>query len=85
MYIHCSSTFLICVFLFYNGIPAMKEIGFLNFLTGTTWKPKNDVYGILPMILGSIYVTIGAIIIEYLLEYLQQYLWQGFVLRNFIK
>ena len=54
---------LICVFLFYNGIPAMKEIGFLNFLTGTTWKPKNDVYGILPMILGSIYVTIGAIII----------------------
>lgn len=57
------SVLLICVFLFYNGIPAMKEIGFLNFLTGTTWKPKNGVYGILPMILGSIYVTIGAIII----------------------
>ena len=34
---------LICVFLFYNGIPAMKEIGFLNFLTGTTWKPKNQI------------------------------------------
>jgi len=54
---------LICVFLFANGIPAMKEIGFLKFLLGTTWKPSNDIYGILPMILGSIYVTGGAIIV----------------------
>jgi phosphate transport system permease protein len=34
-----------------------------DFLTGTTWKPGNDIYGILPMILGSIYVTAGALII----------------------
>lgn len=54
---------LICVFLFANGIPAIKEIGFLDFLTGKSWKPKNDIYGILPMILGSIYVTAGAILI----------------------
>ena len=54
---------LICVFLFANGIPAMKEIGFLDFLLGEKWKPSNDIYGILPMILGSIYVTAGAIII----------------------
>ena len=54
---------LICVFLFANGIPAMKKIGFVDFLLGTTWKPGNDIYGIFPMILGSIYVTAGAIII----------------------
>ncbi len=54
---------LICVFLFVNGIPAIREIGVLDFLTGTTWKPGNDIYGILPMIVGSIYITAGAIII----------------------
>lgn len=54
---------LICAFLFANGIPAMKEIGFLKFLNGTTWRPNNDIYGIFPMILGSIYVTAGAIVI----------------------
>ena len=54
---------LICVFLFANGIPAIREIGVLDFLTGTTWKPVNDVYGILPMNVGSIYITAGAIVI----------------------
>lgn len=52
---------LICFFLFANGLPAMAEIGIVDFLTGTRWKPANDIYGILPMILGSIYVTAGAI------------------------
>ena len=54
---------LICLFLFANGIPAMKEIGLLNFLTGAKWTPGNDIYGILPMILGSIYITAGAVVI----------------------
>ena len=54
---------LICVFLFANGLPAMREIGFLNFLTGTTWRPGNDIYGILPMIVGSLYITAGAIVV----------------------
>ena len=54
---------LICLFLSANGIPAMKEIGLLNFLTGAKWKPGNDIYGILPMILGSIYITAGAVAI----------------------
>ena len=54
---------LICLFLFANGLPAMKEIGLLNFLTGAKWKPGNDIYGILPMILGSIYITAGAVVI----------------------
>lgn len=54
---------LICIFLFANGIPAMKEIGFLEFVTGVKWKPGNNIYGIFPMIMGSIYVTAGAIIV----------------------
>ena len=54
---------LICVFLFANGMPAMKKIGFVDFLLGTTWKPGNDIYGIFPMILGSIYVTAGALVV----------------------
>lgn len=52
---------LICVFLFANGIPAMVKIGLPRFLFGTKWKPSNDLYGILPFILGSICVTAGAI------------------------
>lgn len=53
---------LICVFLFANGIPAVQKIGIVKFLLGKTWKPGNDIYGIWPMILGSIYVTAGAVI-----------------------
>lgn len=57
------SVVLICLFLFMNGIPAMAEIGVFDFLLGQKWKPSNDIYGILPMILGSVYVTAGAILI----------------------
>ncbi len=54
---------LICIFMFANGIPAIAKIGPLNFLLGEKWKPMNNIFGILPMIVGSIYVTAGAIII----------------------
>ena len=54
---------LICVFMFANGLPTIAKIGPANFLLGTTWKPLNDLYGILPMIVGSLYVTAGAILI----------------------
>lgn len=57
------SVILICGFLFANGIPAIKEIGVSNFLLGTKWLPMQKIFGILPMIVGSIYVTAGAIII----------------------
>jgi phosphate transport system permease protein len=57
------AVFLICIFLFANGIPAMSKIGVFNFLLGKNWKPSNALFGILPMILGSIYVTAGAILI----------------------
>ena len=54
---------LICLFLFANGIPAIQKIGIADFLFGTKWKPGNDLYGIFPMILGSFYVTAGAVIV----------------------
>lgn len=54
---------LICVFLFVNGVPAIGKIGVFEFLFGTQWKPANDLYGIFPMIIGSIYVTAGALVI----------------------
>ena len=54
---------LICLFLFVNGIPAIQKIGVADFLFGTKWKPGNNLYGIFPMILGSFYVTAGAVIL----------------------
>lgn len=57
------SVVLICVFLFINGIPTIFNIGAIDFLFGTKWQPLNDLFGILPMIVGSIYVTAEAIII----------------------
>ncbi len=54
---------LICIFLFANGLPAIAEVGPLKFLFGTDWSPLSNRFGILPMIVGSIYVTAGAILI----------------------
>ncbi len=56
---------LICFFLFANGLPAIAKIGVFDFLAGTDWSPSDvpPAFGILPMIVGSLYVTAGAIII----------------------
>lgn len=54
---------LICLFLFVNGVPAIQKIGLFEFLGGTTWKASSDKFGILPMILGSVYATAGALVI----------------------
>lgn len=64
----CAIVAVICVviitlFIFYRGTPAMFEIGLSDFILGREWKPSGELYGILPMIVGSIYSTIGAIII----------------------
>jgi phosphate transport system permease protein len=53
---------LICIFLFANGVPAMAKIGVTDFLFGLKWKPLENLFGILPMIIGSIYVTAGAVL-----------------------
>ena len=54
---------LICLFIFLKGIPVMFDIGVADFITGKLWKPLEGLFGILPMIIGSIYVTVGANII----------------------
>ncbi len=56
---------LICFFLFSSSIPAISEVGLGNFLGGMKWAPNNQPaqFGIFPMIVGSIYVTVGAIIV----------------------
>ena len=54
---------LICAFLFMNGLPAIGEIGPAKFLAGERWMPKNGFFGIFPMIMGSLYITAGAIIV----------------------
>lgn len=56
---------LICIYLILAGLPAIQEIGIIDFLFGTKWastaaEPK---FGILPFILTSIYGTAGAIVI----------------------
>ncbi len=54
---------LIVLFIFSNGAPALREVGLADFILGRTWKPSAELYGILPMILGSVYVTAGALAI----------------------
>ncbi len=54
---------LICIFLFANGLPAMGKIGILDFLFGKEWRPGSNIYGIFTMIIGSLYITAGAMII----------------------
>lgn len=54
---------LICIFLLTSGLPAIREIGWKNFLLGRVWKPGADIYGIFPMIVGSVYVTGLALLI----------------------
>lgn len=54
---------LICLFLFASGIPTMRQIGLFRFLFGRVWNPSGEQFGIFPMIVGSLYVTAGALLI----------------------
>ena len=54
---------VICAFLFANGLPFFTKYSAIDFLTGTTWAPLRDVFGILPMIVGSFLVTFGALLL----------------------
>jgi phosphate transport system permease protein len=53
---------LIFYFLLSEGIPALREVRFSEFLQ-TRWYPIEDYFGILPLLAGSLIVTLGAIII----------------------
>lgn len=54
---------LICIFLFANGLPAIAENRTNRISDRNEMKPMNEIFGIFPMIVGSIYVTAGAIIV----------------------
>ena len=54
---------LITIFIFAQGMPAIQRVGLFRFIFGTTWSPTNGSYGILPLIAGSMAVTLGALII----------------------
>lgn len=61
--ISVAAVVVICVFIFGNGVPAIAEIGVFDFLFGTTWRPSNEIFGIGTMIVGSLYVMVGALVI----------------------
>lgn len=52
----------ICIYLLVTGCPAIAEIGVFKFIFGSTWRPSEGVYGILPMIVNTLYVTAFAIL-----------------------
>lgn len=54
---------IICIFLFAEGAPAIAKIGITDFLCGTSWRPQEGVFGILPMLAGTLVVTFGAVLI----------------------
>lgn len=54
---------MICFFLFANAIPTITQIGLFDFIFGLDWYPTEEIFGIFPMIVGSIYVTALAILI----------------------
>nr|WP_300743716.1 phosphate ABC transporter permease subunit PstC [uncultured Helicobacter sp.] len=55
---------IICIFLFTSSIPSIMKIGFMDFIFGSLWQPNAEVYGIAPMIVGSVYVTALALLIS---------------------
>lgn len=68
VFLVCACVSILCVamilfFLLWNGIPSIREVGLFQFLGGRVWRPSADSYGILPMIVGSICVTAGAMIV----------------------
>ena len=58
-----AAVLLITIYMISSGAPAIAKVGVIEFLFGDTWSAKNEVFGILPMILTSIVGTLGAIII----------------------
>ena len=60
-----ASVILITVYLIVSGLPAIREIGLVDFLFGTVWQStaSEPKFGILPFIMTSVYGTIGAILI----------------------
>jgi len=54
---------LITIFIIMRGAPIIAQVGILNFVFGMEWAPSRGLFGIFPMIIGTLTVTIGAVII----------------------
>jgi len=52
---------LIFLFVGWRAWPVFSEVGIGNFALGRVWDASNEVYGILPLIVGSVIVTLGAL------------------------
>ena len=58
-----SALALITVFIIVKGAPIFTKVGFFNFVFGMNWAPGRGEFGIFPMLVGSVYVTLGAIVL----------------------
>ena len=67
---------VISIYLIVSGLPAIREIGLFDFLFGDTWSANNDQFGILPLILTSVYGTAGAIVIGVPIGFSQRCFWR---------
>lgn len=54
---------MITIYMIISGAPAIGKIGLTDFLFGDTWYAKKEQFGILPLILTSVFGTLGAIVI----------------------
>jgi phosphate transport system permease protein len=59
-FVSTAAVAVICVFLLLGAMPALREVGVFRFLFGGSWRPSAGEYGVLPMLVGSICVTVGA-------------------------
>ena len=57
------SVVFITIYMVASGGPVLAKVGFFQFLLGQVWNPDNSQFGILPMILASIFATTGAILV----------------------
>ena len=62
-FISVVAVLLITVLIFEEGLPVFSKVSLWEFLSGQVWKPTKDIYGIFPMIVGSVYTTAIALII----------------------
>ena len=58
-----SALAVITLFIFIEGVPVIGKVGFFNFIFGMKWAPSLGYFGIFPMIVGTVLVTLGAAVI----------------------
>ena len=58
-----AAVLLITYLIFAEGLPVFSKVSLWDFISGTKWQPTKDVFGIFPMIVGSVYTTIIALVL----------------------